>query len=275
LDDAINSDWQTLAWYTHSCNYWTSFILLKGNMLLIYSAMLISQVVSFDKQTQPNSYIPWSQWSSLSKIWTPIQAWANAVAHTIDQSASNWQTNPRTRSRIARTRSIARNIHHPQQKGSYWTSMLYFTMLAMQANGIKSNYSEMMVLFNTDSVLVGIDNQCTGCISKWIKDFEGLLVESNWDIKGCGGSRTTGIKIRTIAWKWLNNDGKEFKSSFPSHYMYLVVKPGYWVPNTGLDPTRAKGQFKEPGQRKMPEKSPCFGINARTSWLFLLVDRTM
>jgi hypothetical protein len=66
-------------------------------MLLIYSAMLISQVISFDKQTQPNSYVPRSQQSKLSKMGTPIKAWANTVAHTIDQSASNWQTHARTR----------------------------------------------------------------------------------------------------------------------------------------------------------------------------------
>jgi hypothetical protein len=90
----------------------------------------------------------------------------------------------------------------------------------MQAN--RSNYAKSMVLFDTDAVPVSVDNQCTGCISNRIEDFKGPLVELNQAIKGFGGSRTTGIKISTITWKWTDDSGKEFK--------FLILK-SFYVPD--------------------------------------------
>jgi hypothetical protein len=71
--------------------------------------------------------------------------------------------------------------------------MLAFAAVAMQANGMQSNYLERMVTFDTDSVPVGVNDRCTGCISNRIEDFEGPMVKSNGATKGFGGSRTTGM----------------------------------------------------------------------------------
>jgi hypothetical protein len=52
-----------------------------------------------------------------------------------------------------------------------------------------------------------------------IEDFEGPLEESNQAIKGFSGSRTTGVKIGTMAWKWLDDEGKdEFKFLIPKSF---------------------------------------------------------
>ena len=97
--------------------------------------------------------------------------------------------------------------------------------LAMQA----TNSGERVAIFDTDSAPIGIDNRCTGCISHVAKDFVGQLEESNRSIKGFGGSRTMGVKIGTLKWKWLDDNGN-------SHFLNTKVV---------LCPTR-KGQITEP-----------------------------
>jgi hypothetical protein len=101
--------------------------------------------------------------------------------------------------------------------------MMAFVAVAMQVNGMQSNCLETMVTFNADSVPVGVDNRCTGCVSNRIEDFEGPMVESNRATKGFGGSRTTGMMIGTLAWKWMDNEGREHKFLIPKS---LCVKGG-------------------------------------------------
>jgi hypothetical protein len=56
-------------WFTRSCDFWTSIILLIGNTLILYCILLISQVVSFDEIQEERYYVPKSQQSKLSKMW--------------------------------------------------------------------------------------------------------------------------------------------------------------------------------------------------------------
>jgi hypothetical protein len=124
----------------------------------------------------------------------------------------------------------------------------------MQANG-SSNHAETMVLFDTDAVPIGVDNRCTGCISNRIEDFEGPLVESHRAIKGFGGSRTTGIKIGTISWKWLDDDGKEFKFLIPKSFYVpgggaRLLSPQHWA-RTHKDEKPTQGTGSETDARKV------------------------
>ena len=75
-----------------------------------------------------------------------------------------------------------------------------------------------LATFDTDSVLVGIDNRCSACISHDIDDFEGPLVDSNKTIKGFGGTRTTNLKMGTIVWNIEDNDGRIHKFTIPKSY---------------------------------------------------------
>ena len=82
----------------------------------------------------------------------------------------------------------------------------------------KANMKTNSVRFDTDSSPVGIDNRCTGCISHVAEDFVGQLRDSDKSIKGFGGSRTSQIKIGTLSWKWMDNEGKELKFLIPNSY---------------------------------------------------------
>jgi hypothetical protein len=82
-----------------------------------------------------------------------------------------------------------------------------FAGLAMQTQS--ANAYENSMAFDTDSGPTGIDNRCAACVSHRIEDFEGQLVDSNRSIKGFGGTRTKNVKMGTIQWKWLDDEGKE------------------------------------------------------------------
>ena len=55
--------------------------------------------------------------------------------------------------------------------------------------------------FDTYSVPVGIDNQCSGCMSNKSSDFDDELRPVKRVIKGFGGSRTYNVMMGTIKWK--------------------------------------------------------------------------
>jgi ribosomal protein L40E len=100
------------------------------------------------------------------------------------------------------------------------------------SNGIK----ETKVHFDTNSEPIRVKNQCTGCISHQIEDFDRPLVDSNRAIKGFGGSKTTNVKIGTINWKWLDNEGKSHKSVIPKSFCVAsgnvhLFSPQHWAQN--------------------------------------------
>jgi hypothetical protein len=104
----------------------------------------------------------------------------------------------------------------------------------MQVNGMQSNYLETMGAFDTNSVPIGVDNRCTGCVSNRIEDFESPMVESSRAIKGFGGSRTTGIMIGTLAWRWMDDEGREHKFLIPKSFYVKggnarLLSPQHWA----------------------------------------------
>ena len=97
------------------------------------------------------------------------------------------------------------------------------------------------VRFNTDSAPIGVDNRCTACISHAIEDFEGPLEECNRAIKGFGGTRTEGVQIGTLKWKWLDDDGKTHTFLIPKSYYVPQGKVRLLSGNEVCDKSRKKG----------------------------------
>ena len=94
--------------------------------------------------------------------------------------------------------------------------------LAIQATGSKYVNN---TYFDTDyGTPICLDDRCSGCISNFMGDFIGPLVECNWEIKGCGGKKTGGLKTGTIRWEWLYSTGKSLK---------LLIHKSYYVPHGG------------------------------------------
>ena len=109
--------------------------------------------------------------------------------------------------------------------------LLGYSAMAMKADvGIHTN----TMRFDTDSAKVGIDNRCSACISHVPQDFIGALTDSNRTIKGFGGSRTTGIKVGTLLWKWNDDNGKEHAFHIPNSYYVpdgkvRLLSPQHWA----------------------------------------------
>jgi len=118
-------------------------------------------------------------------------------------------------SKLARAQKLAQSvqtIHRPYRH----IAIAALVAVAMKAEQT-SQYNHS-ISFDTDFGPIGVDNRCTGCISHRIEDFDGPLRESHRSIKGFGGSRTTNIKIGTIAWQWDDANGKTHKFRIPNSF---------------------------------------------------------
>ena len=126
------------------------------------------------------------------------------------------------------------------------------SVMALQTNAGK--YTNQ-VRFDTDSAPIGIDNRCSACISHVAQDFIGPLRDSGRTIKGFAGSRTKGVKVGTLVWKWEDNDGKLSKFTIPNSYYVpegkvRLLSPQHW----------AKTQ-----ESKQKKNKPCGTISQTTS----------
>jgi hypothetical protein len=149
-----------------------------------------------------NSYIP------RSKRWKRCRQVGDCIVRYTSQA---WQhvedklTTPNTcrEGRIKRIRMSVNRLerqHACGYKRPKWsttiTSLLAFNAVAMQATtDLRKEHS---VSFDTDSAQIGVDNRCTGCISHVASDFIGELQDSRRQIKGFGGTKTTGVKVGTL-----------------------------------------------------------------------------
>jgi hypothetical protein len=96
--------------------------------------------------------------------------------------------------------------------------LAYAVVVIGSQEGPLTNYS-IECSFDTNSGRVGMDDRCTACTSNKVKDFEGPLIKAKRSIKGFGGTRTTNVKMRgTIAWRWVDKEGKEHKLKIPNSY---------------------------------------------------------
>ena len=84
---------------------------------------------------------------------------------------------------------------NPKLKRKWRLIVILATVMNVQ-NKSRSN----MITFDTDSVVVGIDNLCSACISHVPEDLVGDLVDNSRVIKGFAGTRTLGIKVGTLRW---------------------------------------------------------------------------
>ena len=72
--------------------------------------------------------------------------------------------------------------------------------------------------FDTDSHAIGLDNRCTACISNRIEDFDCPVTRTDRTIRAFAGGKVANVYTGTIVWKWLNDEGKQFKFRIPHSY---------------------------------------------------------
>ena len=64
----------------------------------------------------------------------------------------------------------------------------------------QNNDHDRIILLDTDSYAIGIDNRASGSFYHVSTDYVGPLRDSNRIVKGFGGSKTSSVKIGTLKW---------------------------------------------------------------------------
>ena len=116
-------------------------------------------------------------------------------------------------------------------KSKKYVRIMSYGVMALEVKAMKRSN---IVRFDTDSAPVGIDNRCTGCISHVAQDFIGQLRESGKSIKGFGGTRTSNVKVGTLLWRWMDDNGNEFKFTIPNSFYVpsggvRLLSPQHWA----------------------------------------------
>lgn len=232
-----------IVYVAHKLVFMSYVYLIFLAIALVYPQLL--------ERTQANdsSYVPKSQRTYL-RIWTHLMiAWFGGKWDAITTKIEHMQITCRNKRRIRKSKRVATVMQLPPECKNKGRVYLVFAALAMQARS--ANAYENSIAFDTDSGPVGIDNRCTACISHRIEDFEGQLVDSNRSIKGFGGTRTKNIKMGTIKWKWLDDEGQEHKFLIPKSYYVpdgnvRLLSPQHW------------------GQAMRKDKKPLSGTGSET-----------
>ena len=91
--------------------------------------------------------------------------------------------------------------------------------------------------WDTDSVIIGIDNRCSGCMSHEAADFTGHLKDSKRVIQGFGGTRHYNINVGTLKWHWEDDNGRIHKFTIPQSYLSQREESDSSPPTLGPDPS--------------------------------------
>ena len=172
------------------------------------------------------------------------------INYVIQNTTRNWKNTKRLRKM-----RVTIKCSKPKWKKSYLITReksnhrkmsMALSALAMQANMIKY-HSARTVKLDTDSYEIGVDNRCSGCISHRSEDFIGPFRDTTKAIKGFGGSKTQNVKIGTIQWSWMDDNGKSHQFTIPNSYYVpegkvRLLSPQHWAKSvTGNNRNRIKG----------------------------------
>ena len=162
--------------------------------------------ISVNNKMNETKYIPKSKQSRIF-IWLTklINYIGNKANYIMDRVYLKIILSHRTRWKLTQKLKVQRKAS--RKIGLGMSAMAYQSKIGTYTNNIR---------FDTDSAQIGIDNRCTACISHVAQDFIGPLMDSARTIKGFAGSRTSGVKVGTLVWRWEDNDGKISKFTIPN-----------------------------------------------------------
>ena len=143
---------------------------------------------------------------------------------------AQWETKNRHRARHKRIHSSLPKQSRFQSRRRSRMSTALWAMAVVASSTTELKAEEQMTQFDTDSELVGIDNWCTACISHNINDFVGPLHDCNRAINGFGGTKTTQVKMGTIEWKIMDDNGRVHTMWIPKSFYVPKGQARLWSP---------------------------------------------
>ena len=160
-----------------------------------------------------------------SKVYEMLKRKTSQLLHKINDMVSNIDTSKwNIKNKVMKQKRC-------KCKSKTYVKIIAWSVMAMET---KAHSRTNNIRFDTDSAPVGINNRCTGCISHVAEDFIGQLNDSQKSIKGFGGTRTKNVKVGTLLWRWIDDNGKEFKFHIPNSYYVpsggvRLLSPQHWA----------------------------------------------
>ena len=210
-------------------------------MIIVFIIMLCLLGINVEKWYD-TKYLPKSKRSRISNWLTKLGQHINTKVDHVIEKAIRWTTieSSGRRHKVMQVR-LPRSRKRRMKAITVLSAMALQTRIGHYANNVR---------FDTDSAPVGIDNRCTACISHVAQDFIGPLRDSGKTIKGFAGSKTKGVKVGTLVWKWEDNEGKTSKFIIPHSYYVpegkvRLLSPQHWAKSQ--QPNRKKITNKRHG----------------------------
>ena len=100
--------------------------------------------------------------------------------------------------------------------------------------------------WDTDSVIIGIYNRYSECMSHEATDFTGDLKDCERVIIGFWGTRYYNIKVGTLKWYWEDDNSRIHKFTIPKSYYVLEGGVRLLSLNIGPIPNKTQNQFQAP-----------------------------
>jgi len=235
-----------------------------GNCLMMCIALAFVQLTHpklFDIEQPPlqqqQNCTPKSKQWKITKHVCDFCSWFDKKCKRLHECSCAMHAKREHERRAKIIRSHARKVAPPSQSRLNVARLVAQVTLVMQAKGCQGVHDDTTP-FDTDSKLMGVDNRCSGCMSRDINDFEGPAIPTNWTIKRFAGLRTANASTGTIVWKWLDNKGAEHKFTMPNLHCapesnVCLLSPQHWA-KTQNDNTPIEGT----GETTLSHKSTLF-----------------
>ena len=199
--------------------------LILAHIMMMIVIVFYPQHVGAVHMGSESQYIPRSR---LRK------GWITGMTHDMGRWVCNWhRPNCIPQNKPSHGDNGLSKLMYEMQRRIYRGWDMCMQTIAMQASNSTATKGARTSRFDTDSVDIGVDNRCSGCISHKIDDFEGPLTDTNRVIKGFGGTKTHNVKVGTLRWKWQDDEGTNHEFRIPNSY-YIpsgkvrLLSPQHW-----------------------------------------------
>jgi hypothetical protein len=194
------------------------------------------------KNYTPKSKRKWTR--PISRIYTVLEKklWSYAI-NKIDE----WEARLKVRKRMTIARKMAIKRDRDRQVKSRpaarpkWLATMAFAAVVMSAEAGKH---DNQARFDTDSILVGVDNRATACMSDSINDFEGELIKTKRAVKGFHGTKSYNVMMGTLVWTIEDDQGCPQAFRIPNSF-YIpegkvkLLSPQHWAQGRATNAERA------------------------------------
>ena len=118
-----------------------------------------------------SSYIPKSRRSRLSAMFSNYQ---RKIPSSINRWMLSWSMSRIEKERYRLLMKERKRLQEKYRPRKRWPKVAILAYWAMAMQAKSADATQRVIHFDTDSRPLGVDNRCSGCISSFVEDFEGV-----------------------------------------------------------------------------------------------------